>query len=56
MLFKLVGYARDTELRGPVMSSLEILAMVRGRIEAIVKQRGYGHNRLCNLSPDELRL
>jgi hypothetical protein len=53
--FASIGYARDTELRGPGMSNLTILAMVSGKIEAIMKQRGEGHDRTCNWMSDERR-
>ena len=51
-----IGYARDTELRGPGMSNLTILATASGRIEAIMKQRGEGHDRACNSMGDERRV
>ena len=54
--FDSIGYARDTELRGPGMSNLTILATVSGRIEAIMKQRGEGHDRSCNWMADEQRV
>ena len=54
--FASIGYARDTELRGPGMSNLTILAMGSGRIEAIMKQMGEGHDRTCNSMLDEQRV
>lgn len=35
----MIGYAQDTELRGPGMSNLEIVATGRSKIEAIMRQR-----------------
>lgn len=38
------------------MSNLTILATVSGKIEAIMKQRGEGHDRSCNWMADEQRV